>query len=154
MMAAPTGSAADPRCGLCHEARWQVWAHPYWSLYLNDNQNLLGKVMLVLNRHCESVPELTPEEWMQLRVEVHDAELALDRLFRPDHFNLMFLMNLDRHVHLHVVPRYRTARTYAGEDFADRDYGSLATTAARRMTDEWLNGLVGDLRDALERPER
>jgi diadenosine tetraphosphate (Ap4A) HIT family hydrolase len=66
----------------------------------------------------------------------------------------MFLMNLDRHVHLHVVPRYRTARTYAGEVFDDPDYGSLATTPARRMTDEWLNRLVGDLRKALERPER
>jgi diadenosine tetraphosphate (Ap4A) HIT family hydrolase len=61
-------------------------------------------------------------------------------------------MNLDRHVHLHVVPRYRTARTYASEDFVDRDFGSLATTA-RRMGDKWLNGLAGDLRDALKRPE-
>jgi diadenosine tetraphosphate (Ap4A) HIT family hydrolase len=110
--------------------------------------------MLVLNRHCESVLELTPDEWMQLRTEVRDAELGLDRLFRPDRYNLMFLMNLDRHVHLHIVPRYTTARTYAGEDFLDRDYGSLATTAARRMSDEWLNGLVGDLRDALESPDR
>jgi diadenosine tetraphosphate (Ap4A) HIT family hydrolase len=144
------GSAADPRCGLCHEARWQVWAHPYWSLYLNDNQNLLGKVLLALNRHCESVLEVTLDEWMQLRVEVRDAQLTLDRLFRPDRYNLMFLMNLDRHVHLHVVPRYRTARTYAGEVFDDPDFGSLATTPAKRMTDEWLNRLVGDLRETRE----
>jgi len=56
------GSAADLRCRLCHKARWQIWEHPYWSLYLNDNQNLLGKLMLALNRHCESVLELTPGE--------------------------------------------------------------------------------------------
>jgi diadenosine tetraphosphate (Ap4A) HIT family hydrolase len=148
------GSAADPSCGLCHGAWWRVWRAPDWSLYLNDNQNLLGKVMLVLNRHCESVLELTPDEWMQLRTEVRDAELGLDRLFRPDRYNLMFLMNLDRHVHLHIVPRYTTARTYAGEDFLDRDYAALATTAARRMSDEWLNGLVGDLRGAHESPDR
>lgn len=147
-------SDADAGCGLCHKARWQIWEHPYWSLYLNDNQNLLGKLMLALNRHCESLLELTPDEWMQLRVEVRDAELVLDRLFRPDRYNLMFLMNLDRHVHLHVVPRYRTARTYASKDFEDPDFGSLATTAGRRMTDEWLNALVRDLRKALESPAK
>jgi diadenosine tetraphosphate (Ap4A) HIT family hydrolase len=110
--------------------------------------------MIVLNRHCESVLELTADEWRQLRDEVREAQLALDRLFRPDRYNLMFLMNLVHHVHLHVVPRYRTARTYAGEDFDDPDFGSLAITPARRMTDQWLDGLVGDLRGALENPER
>lgn len=145
-------SASDLNCGLCHTARWQVWAHQYWSLYLNDNQNLLGKAMLALNRHCESVLELTGDEWIQLRVGVQEAEHALERLFRPDHYNPMFLMNLDRHVHLHLVPRYATVRTYAGQDFQDRDFGSLATRPARHMTDEWLNGLVRDLREATERP--
>jgi diadenosine tetraphosphate (Ap4A) HIT family hydrolase len=143
-----TELAADHSCGLCHKARWQVWARRNWSLYLNHNQNLLGKVMLVLNRHCESVLELTADEWSQLRDEVREAQLALDRLFRPDQYNLMFLMNLDHHVHLHVVPRYRTARSYGGQAFDDPDFGSLATTPARRMTDEWLSGLVSALRGA------
>jgi diadenosine tetraphosphate (Ap4A) HIT family hydrolase len=131
-----------------------VWIHQYWSLYINHNQNLVGKVMIVLNRHCESVLELTADEWSQLRDEVREAQLALDRMFRPDRYNLMFLMNLVPHVHLHVVPRYRTARTYAGEVFGDPDFGSLATTPPRRMTDEWLNELVGALRRAIEKPER
>jgi len=42
--------------------------------------------------------------------------------FRPDHVNYAFLQNQDRHVHVHVIPRYATCRNVAGEDFVDRAY--------------------------------
>ena len=47
---------------------------------------------------------------------------ALDKAFRPDHYNYAFLQNQDRHVHLHVFPRYASARRIGGAEFTDADY--------------------------------
>ena len=49
-------------CGVCEGLHHAVERGEYWTLALNRNQNLLGKSMIVLNRHRESVPELDTEE--------------------------------------------------------------------------------------------
>lgn len=80
----------------------------HWRLVLNHNQNLPGKCFLVVRRHVESVPELTTGEWQQLHRQMAGATTAL--AFAPDHFNDAFLQNQDRHMHLHIIPRYACVR--------------------------------------------
>jgi diadenosine tetraphosphate (Ap4A) HIT family hydrolase len=95
---------------------------PYWRTVVNRNQNLLGKTMIVLSRHEEPVTRLRVEEWSDLRTEVVWLTERLLALFSPDHFNYAFLQNVDRHVHLHVMPRYSRPRRFAGVEFTDADY--------------------------------
>jgi diadenosine tetraphosphate (Ap4A) HIT family hydrolase len=89
---------------------------------LNRNQNLLGKCLIATRRHIEAVPALTAAEWQDLRWQLARTTRALETAFQPDHFNYAFLQNEDRHVHLHVIPRYASARTFAGRLFEDPDY--------------------------------
>jgi diadenosine tetraphosphate (Ap4A) HIT family hydrolase len=57
--------------------------------------------------------------------------------FAPDHFNYSFLMNLDRHVHLHVIPRYVGTRQLAGVTFEDPDYpDAYGATPASELASE------------------
>jgi diadenosine tetraphosphate (Ap4A) HIT family hydrolase len=93
-----------------------------WRIALNRNQNLLGKTIVVLRRHIEDVTLLSPEEWTELHAEVGWTTGRLRRAFSPDHFNYSFLQNVDRHVHLHVLPRYVGRREIAGVPFSDPDY--------------------------------
>lgn len=93
-----------------------------WRIAINRNQNLLGKVLIALRRHEESVAELTPTEWSELRDELRWATGRLAAAFRPDHLNYAFLQNQDRHVHLHVIPRYAGPRTCGGTEFRDPDW--------------------------------
>ncbi len=81
---------------------------------INRNQNLLGKVMLVLSRDCDDVRQLKDDEWLQLHRDIGRVTSALDSLFEPDHYNYSFLMNVDRQVHLHVIPRYEDQRAWRG----------------------------------------
>lgn len=46
----------------------------------------------------------------------------LSLAFQPDHFNYAFLQNQDRHIHLHIIPRYNEPRVFAGITFDDPDY--------------------------------
>jgi diadenosine tetraphosphate (Ap4A) HIT family hydrolase len=115
--------AANTRCPLCGALRTSVLRETRsWRTALNVNQRLLGQAIVVLKRHEESVAALSDDEWRDLRTDVVWITAALDRAFRPDHYNYAFLQNQDRHVHLHVVPRYATTRRIAGVSFSDPDY--------------------------------
>jgi diadenosine tetraphosphate (Ap4A) HIT family hydrolase len=70
----------------------------------------------------EDIRNITEDEWLELHWEITAATNALALAFDPDHFNYAFLQNQDRHVHLHVIPRYASARTFAGRQFGDPDY--------------------------------
>ena len=110
-------------CTLCDRNLAPVLAESgYWRLVLNRNQNFLGKCFLALNRHLEAVSQLSPLEWMDLHRQLILATQALTVAFQPDHFNYAFLQNQDRHVHLHLIPRYAGPRTFAGIVFEDPDY--------------------------------
>jgi diadenosine tetraphosphate (Ap4A) HIT family hydrolase len=124
----------------------------YWTAALNRNQNLLGKVMLVVNRPVEQVILLQDEEWIDLHRQVRRLTAALIDVFHPEHFNYAFLQNVDRQVHLHVIPRYASSRNFAGEVFDDPDYpGHYAVPAASRaLMMEHLVALAETIRRALQ----
>jgi diadenosine tetraphosphate (Ap4A) HIT family hydrolase len=109
-----------------------LWESDRWFIVLNRNQDLLGKTMIVLKRHLERVVELTTE-WEELLVQVREVTKRVDQAFAPDHFNYSFLMNVDQHVHLHVIPRYVEAREVAGARWDDPDFPhSLSEPVAER----------------------
>ena len=120
-----------------------------WTIAVNRNQNLLGKTLLVLDRPCESVTELADDEWLDLHRQLRRVCRALDELFQPDLYNHAFLMNQDRHVHLHVVPRYRTPRDWDGESFRDEHWGELFGTEQRQLPDARLANLAAAVRARL-----
>jgi diadenosine tetraphosphate (Ap4A) HIT family hydrolase len=78
--------------------------------------------MVALLRHEEPVTALSPGEWAELQSEVEWVTERLRRAFSPDHFNYAFLQNSDRHIHLHVIPRYAQPRRFAYTEFSDPDY--------------------------------
>jgi diadenosine tetraphosphate (Ap4A) HIT family hydrolase len=120
-----------------------------WTVAVNLNQNLLGKTMLVLGRPATAVTDLSPGEWARLHVELKDLVPALGRLFSPDQVNLAFLMNQDAQVHLHVIPRYRSPRTWAGLVFTDAHWGSAFGPEQRPLPRELLAQLAAEIRAEL-----
>ena len=120
-----------------------------WSLVLNRNQNLLGKLMLVLRRDCEDVLSLTLAEWIGLHSEIRRASIALDSLFSPDLFNYAFLMNADSQVHLHVLPRYSQPRAWGSLTFDDPHFGEAAGPEVSVLDTATLTELANVIRAAL-----
>ena len=112
-----------PTCAVCGPLLTPILGESaHWRVALNLNQNLLGKCIIVLRRHEEQVTRLTPDEWADLQQQVQAITDGLRLAFQPDHFNYAFLQNQDRHVHLHVIPRYAGPRQVAGLRFEDPDY--------------------------------
>jgi len=131
-------------CVLCSpELAPIVGESRHWRLVLNRNQCLLGKCLLVLRRHEEQVAGTTAGEWSDLHAQIGRATAMLVAAFQPDHFNYVFLQNQDRHVHLHVIPRYAAPREYAGLTFSDLDYPNHYTPdVVRTLTGQQMAGLA------------
>jgi diadenosine tetraphosphate (Ap4A) HIT family hydrolase len=102
--------------------------------------------MLVANRRLDSVTALSQDEWLDLHRQISRVTVALDQLFRPDQYNHAFLMNVDAQVHLHVVPRYREARTWNGQTFTDPNFGRLFGTEQRLLPAAGLAALAASIR--------
>jgi diadenosine tetraphosphate (Ap4A) HIT family hydrolase len=116
-----------------------------WTFAVNRNQDLLGKMMIVLERPCSAVIDLQPSEWAELHAELRQLVPALTRRFAPDQFNFSFLMNQDAQVHLHVIPRYRSQRTWRGQIFDDPNWGSAAGQEQRRLPLDALAELAQEI---------
>jgi diadenosine tetraphosphate (Ap4A) HIT family hydrolase len=120
-----------------------------WTIAVNLNQNLLGKALVILNRQCQSVTDLTIAEWTDLHAQLRRLRVALDVLFEPDQYNDAFLMNLDRQVHLHVVPRYQAIRTWFDQQFDDPHWGELFGREQRVLEPDKLERLRDQIRARL-----
>ena len=118
-------------CSLSEEdRRFLVCESAAWSVFLSDEQDYIGRCILVLKRHCSSLPELTDDEWSELRELVCKMEAALKAVFGAAVCNWSCLMNSfykssdpNPHVHVHVRPRYRTPVTINGHVYADAEFG-------------------------------
>jgi diadenosine tetraphosphate (Ap4A) HIT family hydrolase len=137
------------QCNLCDANLGPVIAESIcWRLILNKNQNLLGKCFLALHRHLEVIPQLSPAEWADLHKQLTRATRMLSLAFQPDHFNYALLQNKDRHIHLHVIPRYNEPRVFARITFDDPDYPAhyAAPAPSRYLTQDQFTTLAERLR--------
>ena len=137
-------------CSLCHpKAEEVVHEGHYWRIIVNQDQNLLGKCFIALIRHAEDLFHLRQSELDELWGLAAKVRGALRELFQVDHFNFGFLGNNDRHLHMHVVPRYRGTRFFAGLVFDDKAWGHHYDLIPRRVPPEVAAQLVAAMREKL-----
>jgi len=65
----------------------------------------------------------TQEEREELFLVLRELKSALTKAFAPDWFNYSFLGNETRHLHGHVIPRYKKPKMFTGVTFEDILYG-------------------------------
>ena len=117
-------------CDLSEEdKRFQVYESTFWSVFLSDEQDYVGRCILVLKRHCASLPELTEDEWEELRGLVCKVETCLKTVLGAALCNWSCLMNSffkdpepDPHLHIHVRPRYDRPVMINGNIYTDSEF--------------------------------
>lgn len=101
-----------------------------WSVYLADKQDYVGRCILVLNRHCGRLSELTDDEWMDLKRIVERLEHCFKTVLGAELCNWSCLLNdfykkadPNPHLHLHVRPRYKAPFSLDGVRYVDEEFG-------------------------------
>ena len=118
-------------CKWCkyHGEEWLLYKSPNWSVYLADEQDYVGRCILVLNRHCGSLSELDASEWTELKKIVDRLESINKEVLGAELSNWSCLLNSffkdkspDPHLHIHVRPRYKNAVTINGHSYMDTEF--------------------------------
>ena len=103
----------------------KIKSYKHWDLYLHENQCYLGRVFVLL-KDDEGVDDFLGIEG-EVRNEFfsigEDVKSALKTLFHPDKMNYAALSNTSPVIHVHIVPRYKEPRTFAGMIFKDDRWG-------------------------------
>ncbi len=121
-------------CGWCNlseeDRQFQVYDSTFWSVFLSDEQDYIGRCILVLKRHCRSMSELTDDEWEELRKLVCKVEACLKAVLGATLCNWSCLMNSfykasdpNPHLHIHVRPRYDKPVMLNGSTYIDSEFG-------------------------------
>lgn len=117
-------------CSLSEEdKRFLLCESRSWSVFLSDEQDYIGRCILVLKRHCNSLSELTDDEWGELRDLICELEACLKAVLGATLCNWSCLMNSfykaaepDPHLHIHVRPRYDKPVILNGRAYTDGEF--------------------------------
>lgn len=131
-------------CEFCSGKKKLFFETKRWSMFLSGDQTYLGRIALVLNRHANSISELTNEEWIELFEAVKRFEYASKKAFEATMLNWTCLMNNaykekppTPHVHWHCMPRYDHPVKFGGEVFVDDAFGQhYKNDAVRKVSAE------------------
>lgn len=107
-----------------------IFETTYWYIKLMPKQLYLGRSVVVLKRQCGDLAGLNQEEILDFAEVVKKLESALRKTFNATMFNWGCLMNnayqetpADPQVHWHFRPRYDHPVEFAGQTFADPNFG-------------------------------
>ena len=100
-----------------------------WCVYLHTDQRYLGRAYAWRTLHTDMsrLSRMSPDVWQYLQELLQTYEAALERLWQPDHINYAWLgndfVNHRGHGHLHIIPRYASARRFALRNYVDENWG-------------------------------
>ena len=126
-----TEMRAISMCEWCDykESKWLLHKSSYWSVYLADVQDYIGRCILVLNRHCGSLSELDISEWLELKTIIDRLEYIYKDILGAELSNWSCLLNNfykeatpNPHLHLHVRPRYKNTIRINNHSYTDDEF--------------------------------
>ena len=145
-------------CNLSEEdEKYLLLDSGYWSVFLADEQDYIGRCILVLKRHCGSMAELTDVEWMDLLNLIRKLEMCLKTVLDADLCNWSCLMNSFfkesepcPHLHIHVRPRYRNPVVINGNTYSDDSFGHhYSTKKNARISAEDIQTVFNQMKSRL-----
>ena len=132
-------------CNLSDEdKKYTLYEDEYWAAYLADEQDYIGRCILVLKRHVGTLSELSEDEWTDLRLIIQRIESCLKAILGADLCNWTCLLNNfykddnpNPHVHLHCRPRYSKPVVIGDNSYIDEEFAHhYALKKPSKITDE------------------
>lgn len=122
------------KCEWCsftqEERKWLISEIGHWRVFLADEQDYIGRCIIISERHCSSLSELNSQEWITLKNIIDCLEQFYKTVLGADLCNWSCLMNNfykeenpNPHLHIHVRPRYKNAVIINNHNYIDGEFG-------------------------------
>lgn len=111
--------------------------------YLQRSASFRGYCVLVLKHHAEELDDLPADERCALMEDITRVTRAVRTVCSPAKVNYEILGNMVPHVHVHIIPRYKTDPTWDRaawfalpdeHSLPDEDYRALADALRQATT--------------------
>ena len=96
--------------------------YTHWVLLVRPAQVTAGSLILAAKGDATAYGELPAAAFAEQGVIIAELEQKLRQVINMDKINYLMLMMVDPHVHFHVFPRYRGARSFAGLTLTDHGW--------------------------------
>jgi len=137
-------------CRMCSPSTPIIKKLKFWTIMLSDNQSLIGRCWIVHNGHIENLMDTSEEERKELWEAADDLQDALNELLKPDMFNYAVIGCKDKHIHIHVIPRYAVPTMWSGQRFDDHLWGQAPwPSIMRELTPELMKKLRDEIAAAM-----
>ena len=114
-----------------------------WIVLFRMKQVTLGSLVCVAKEDVESLSSLSDHAFLELQKVHFDVEKVLKKNFNYDKINYLTLMMVDRHVHFHIIPRYKEYRVVSGLRIEDIFWpGPPDITRYIDMNKEFIDNLI------------
>jgi len=77
------------------------------SVFLNFNQRFYGRLLYIPFNHYASIQEIPIDQYVDYCLELRLLSGAIQNELKADLINLAMLANKVKHVHWHLIPRYK-----------------------------------------------
>lgn len=97
------------RISLIKEGKNRYFVKEFSSGYavLADHQFYPGYTIFLSKTHTDELHKLKAQDRMQFLKDMSIVSEAVYKAFKPNKLNYELLGNTDRHLHWHIIPRYR-----------------------------------------------
>ena len=99
-----------------------VREYAHWVLLVRPAQVTAGSLILAAKSDATAYGALPPAAFTEQGVIIAELEQKLRETVKMDKINYLMLMMVDPHVHFHIFPRYRGARSFAGLMLTDHGW--------------------------------
>ena len=93
--------------------------YEHWVLVVRKNHVCLGSCVAITKRHHDLLGDLSSEEMSEYQKVALDVESALKDSFQFEVIHHLLLMVKDKHTHFHIIPWYKTEKTFANVKWID-----------------------------------
>ena len=140
-------------CEFCNltaeDEKYLLYLNDYWKVYLSDEQDYIGRCIIVSVVHYESLSDLQLSEWISLKEIINLLETALKESLDATMFNWSCLMNNSYksanpapHVHFHFRPRYKNPIKINGYEINDNEFARHYSRGNCVMIDEETQNII------------
>ena len=99
-----------------------VREYAHWVLLVRPAQVTAGSLILAAKSNATAYGALPPAAFTEQGAIIAELEQKLRETVKMDKINYLMLMMVDPHVHFHIFPRYRGARSFAGLMLTDHGW--------------------------------
>lgn len=118
----------------------------YFSIIFREATTTLGNCILICNRPCPSLGDLTDDEAREIPELCKWYETKIKKLYGAVKFNYIAMMMKEEFVHFHIIPRYDKDIKKYGIIWHDEDYPKGSKMGKIEVDKKVLDKVLRDLK--------